>query len=97
MLKTKDIEIIRLTADSDDLQFMTATYIFLFDCSINHFIHNDFIYCDFMRNDFIYCVFIRNDFIYFFLRCVGLTEDVLYPLKPPSSQATSSHPGKERS
>ena len=30
---TKDIEIIRFTADSGDKEFMTDTFIFLFDCS----------------------------------------------------------------
>ena len=32
-----------------------------------------------------------------YTRCVGLAEDVAYPLKPPSSQATRSHPGKAKS
>ena len=32
-VKTKDMEIIKLTTDSDDLEFMTGTYIYLFDCS----------------------------------------------------------------
>ena len=28
---------------------------------------------------------------------VGLAKDVAYPLKPPSSQTTRSHPGKAKS
>ena len=32
-----------------------------------------------------------------YARCVGLAEDVAYPLKPPSSQATRSHPVKAKS
>ena len=32
-----------------------------------------------------------------YARCVGLVEDVVYPLKPPFSQATRSHPGKAKS
>ena len=32
-VKAKDIEIIRLTADSNDQKFVTGTHIFLFDCS----------------------------------------------------------------
>ena len=31
-----------------------------------------------------------------YAQCVGLAEDVVYPLKPPSSQATRSHPGKAK-
>ena len=29
-----------------------------------------------------------------YAQCVGLAEDVAYPLNPPSSQATRSHPAK---
>ena len=29
-----------------------------------------------------------------YAQCVGLAEDVVYPLKPPSSQETRSHSGK---
>ena len=29
-----------------------------------------------------------------YARCVGLAKDVVYPLTPPSSQATRSHPAK---
>ena len=32
----------------------------------------------------------------FYARRVGLVEDVAYPLKPPSSQATRSYPGKAK-
>ena len=32
-----------------------------------------------------------------YARCVGLAKDVAYPLKPPSSQGTRSHPGKAKS
>ena len=32
-----------------------------------------------------------------YARCVGLAEDVAYPLNSPSSQATRSHPGKAKS
>ena len=32
-----------------------------------------------------------------YARCVGLANDVAYVLKPPSSQATRSHPGKAKS
>ena len=32
-----------------------------------------------------------------YVQGVGLTWDVAYPLKPPSSQATRSHPGKAKS
>ena len=31
-----------------------------------------------------------------YVQCVGLAEDVAYPLKPLSSQATRSHPGKAK-
>ena len=31
-----------------------------------------------------------------YVQGVGLTWDVAYPLKPPSSQATRSHPGKAK-
>ena len=33
IVKTKDIEIIRLTADSDILEFVTSTDISFFDCN----------------------------------------------------------------
>ena len=33
----------------------------------------------------------------FYIRCVALTEDVVYPLKPPFSEATRSHPEKAKS
>ena len=32
----------------------------------------------------------------FYTRRVGLAEDIAYPLKTPSSQATRSHPGKAK-
>ena len=32
-----------------------------------------------------------------YVQGVGLTWDVAYPLKPPSSQATRLHPGKAKS
>ena len=32
----------------------------------------------------------------FYAQRVGLAEDVAYPLKPPSSQATRLHPGKAK-
>ena len=32
-----------------------------------------------------------------YARRVGLVEDVAYPLNPPSSQETRSHPGKAKS
>ena len=40
-VKTKCIEIIRFTADSDDLEFVTGTYIFLFDCDRNNIFSKD--------------------------------------------------------
>ena len=32
-----------------------------------------------------------------YARCMGLAEDVAYPLNPPPSQATRSHSGKAKS